>query len=167
DGHEQGRLMHQITTGEPPRLDRLNPRLPRDLVTVVHKAMAKDPGDRYQTAGALAEDLRRFLDDRPITAPRLRLPEQAWRWGRRNPALAALLAALLALALLATGGGVWLVRQRAERRAEAARQAQELRKEVGTALAQAVRLRRGFHFGQGRELLEQARQRLAPAGPDD
>jgi tetratricopeptide (TPR) repeat protein len=163
----QMQLMQQITTAEPLRLDRLTPPLPRDLVTVVHKAMAKAPGDRYQTAGALAEDLHRFLEDRPIAARRLGVLEQAWRWGRRNPALAGLLAALLALALLASGGGVWLVQQRAERQTEAARQAQELRQEVGTALAQAVRLRHGFHFGQGRELLEQARQRLAPAEPDD
>jgi serine/threonine protein kinase len=163
----QLRLMQQITTAEPPRLDRLNPHLPRDLVTVVHKAMARDPGDRYQTAAALAEDLHRFLEDRPIAARRLGVLEQAWRWARRNPTVAALLAALLALALLATGGGVWLVRQHAERQVEAARQARELRQEVRTSLAQAVRLRRGFHFGQGRELLEQARQRLAPAGPDD
>jgi serine/threonine protein kinase/Tfp pilus assembly protein PilF len=163
----QMQLMQQITTTEPPRLDRLTPPLPRDLVTVVQKAMAKDPSDRYQTAGALAADLHRFLEDRPIAARRLGVLEQAWRWGRRNPTLAALLAALLALALLASGGGVWLVQRQAERQAEAARQAQALRKEVGTALGQAVRLRQGFHFGQGRELLEQARQRLAPAGPDD
>jgi serine/threonine-protein kinase len=167
--HEAGqmRLMQQISAAEPPRLDQLIPQLPRDLVTVVHKAMAKDPSDRYQTAGALAEDLHRFLEDRPIAARRLGVLEQAWRWGRRNPALAALLAALLALALLATGGAVWLVQQQAERRAETARQEQELRQEVGTALAQAVGLRQGFHFGQGRELLEHARQRLEPAGPDD
>jgi tetratricopeptide (TPR) repeat protein len=163
----QAQLIGQIVSGEPPRLDRLNPQLPRDLVTVVHKAMARDPADRYPTAGALAEDLRRFLDDRPITARRARLGEQAWRWCRRNPTMAGLLAALLALLLVATGGGVWLVRQQAERRAEASRQEQELGQEVGTALAQAVRLRQGFHFGQSRELLEQARQRVQATGPDD
>jgi serine/threonine protein kinase len=71
--HEAGQmeLIQQITTAEPPRLDQLNPQLPRDLVTVVHKAMAKDPSDRYQTAGALAEDLHRFLEDQPIAARRL------------------------------------------------------------------------------------------------
>src|SRR5262249_54104984 len=134
---------------------------------VVHKAMAKDPSDRYQTAGALAEDLGRFLDDRPITARRLRLSEQAWRWARRNPMMALLLTALLALILLATGGGVWLVQQQAERRAEVGRQEQELRKEIGTALVQAVSFRNDFHFDKGRELLEQASQRLVLAGPDD
>ena len=78
-------------------------------------------GSRYQTPEALAEDLRRFLDDRSIVARRASLPEQAWPWCRRNPATAALVASLLALLLLATGGGVWLVRQQAERQAEAAR----------------------------------------------
>jgi serine/threonine-protein kinase len=163
----QAELIGQITSEEPPRLDVLNPHLPRDLVTIVHKAMAKDPADRYQTAAALAEDLRRFLDDQPILARRISLPEHAWRWCRRHPTGAALVAALLALFLLASGGGVWLVWQQAERRAEAARQEEALRKDVGTALDQAVSLRDGFHFREGRELLQQTRQRLEPAGPDD
>jgi serine/threonine protein kinase/Flp pilus assembly protein TadD len=163
----QAQLIGQITLGEPPRLERLDPKLPRDLVTIVHKAMARDPADRYQTAGALAEDLRRFLDDRTIQARRVRLPEQVWRWCRRNPTMTCLLTALLASLLLATGGSVWLVQQHAERQAEAARQEQALRKDVETALAQAVTFRKGFHFREGRELLEQARQRLEPGGPDD
>jgi tetratricopeptide (TPR) repeat protein len=160
-------LLRQMALAEPPRLDRLEPRLPRDLVTIVYKAMAREPADRYQTPAALAEDLRRFLDDRSILARRASLMEQAWRWCRRQPAAAALVAALLALLLLATGGGVWYVRDRAERRAEARRQEQELRKEVGTALAQAERFRKAFHFREARELLEQTRERLEPAGPDD
>jgi serine/threonine-protein kinase len=163
----QAQLIGRITAEEPPRLDVLAPQLPRDLVTVVHKAMAKDPADRYQTAGALAEDLRRFLDDRSILARRVGLAEQTWRWCRRNPTAAALVAALLALFLLATGGGLWLVREQAERRTEAARQEEALRKDVGTALAQAVGLRQGFHFREGRELLLRVGQRLGPAGPDD
>jgi tetratricopeptide (TPR) repeat protein len=163
----QAQLIGQITSGTPPRLERLAPKLPRDLVTIVHKAMAREPADRYQTAGALAEDLRRFLDDRTIQARRVRLPERVWRWCRRNPTMTCLLTALLALLLLATGGGVWLVQQHAERQAEAARQEQALRKDVETALAQAVTFRKGFHFREGRELLEQAGQRLEPEGPDD
>jgi serine/threonine-protein kinase len=166
DGTDQAQLIGRINSEEPPRLDRLDPRLPRDLVTVVHKAMAKDPAERYQTAAALAEDLRRFLDDRSIVARRPRLPEHTWRWCRRNPTTAGLLGALLALLLLATGGGVWLVRQRAERRAETVRQEEALRQDVGTALAQAASFRDGSHFREGRELLEQAKQRVEPAGPD-
>jgi tetratricopeptide (TPR) repeat protein len=166
---EAGRpeLIGQITSAEPPRLDRLNPQLPRDLVTIVYKAMAKDPAQRYPTAAALAEDLRRFLDGRSILARRLSLPEQAWRLCRRHPSQAALAVALLAVVGLVAGGGVWLVREQAERQAEAERQEETLRREVGTALAQAAGFRKGLHFRQGRELLEQVKQRLAPAGPDD
>jgi serine/threonine-protein kinase len=89
DDRGQAELMHQINTVGPPRLDKLCPQIPRDLVTIAHKAMSKDPSDRYQTAGALAEDLSRFLDDRSIVARRPRLLEQAWRWCRRNPGMAA------------------------------------------------------------------------------
>jgi WD40 repeat protein len=92
-GQNQAELVRQITTADAPRLDRLDSRLSRDLVTIVHKATAREPADRYQTAGALAEDLRRFLDDRNILARRAGLLEQAWRWCRRNRALAASLAA--------------------------------------------------------------------------
>jgi tetratricopeptide (TPR) repeat protein len=73
---------------------------------------------------------------------------------------AALVATALVLVGLVSGGGGWLVQQRAERRAE-------LRSEVGTAAAQAVSLRKGFHFSEARALLEQARQRLEPAGPEE
>jgi serine/threonine-protein kinase len=167
DGRDQAELTRQIMLAEPPRLDRLDPRLPRDLVTIVHKAMAKEPADRYPTAGALADDLRRFLDDRSILGRRVSLPEQAWRWCRRNPAGAGLVAALLALLLLATGGGMWLVRQQAERKYEALRQVETLRKEVEAARTQAEIFRDGLHFREGRERLLQTRQLLEAAGPDD
>src|SRR5262249_13465281 len=101
DGHDQAELAQQIATAQPPRMDRIAPRLPRDLVTIVHKAMAKDPADRYQSAAALADDLRRFLDDRSIVARRASLAEQAWRLCRRHPALAVLTSALLVLVILA------------------------------------------------------------------
>src|SRR5262249_14310548 len=120
DGVDQAEMMRQITAAEAPRLDRLNPQLPRDLLTIVHKAMAKAQADRYQTAGALADDLRRFLDARSIVARRTSPLEQAWRWCRRNPTMGGLVAALLALFLLAIGGGLSLVRQHEERQAEAA-----------------------------------------------
>ena len=70
--------------------------------------------------------------------------------------MAALLVTALALVGLASGGGVWFVQQRAE-----------LRNEVVTTVAQAVRLRRGFHFREALQLLEQLRQRVERAGPDD
>jgi WD40 repeat protein len=101
---ERGRLVHQATTEAAPRLGRLNPAVPRDLETIVHKAIEREPGHRYATAGELAADLQRFLDDEPIQARPIGLRERAWRWCRRNPALAGMSAALLALLLAVAVG---------------------------------------------------------------
>jgi serine/threonine protein kinase/Tfp pilus assembly protein PilF len=166
-GHGQAELARQITTAEAPRLDRVNPQLPRDLVTIVHKAMARDPADRYQTAGALAEDLRRFLDDRSILARRPGLPEQAWRWCRRNPTAAALVAALLALVVWTAGGGLLLERQWAERRAEAERRQELARQAVETALVRADPRRARGRWQEAQAVLAQAEGRLDEAGSED
>jgi hypothetical protein len=114
DESDRHRLIHQVTHSEPPRLRGLDPRLPRDLETVVHKALEREPTRRYGDAGALAEDLRRFVEGRAIRARRVSPLEHAWRWGRRNPAAAALAAAVLALIGLSVGGGLWVQRQQAE-----------------------------------------------------
>ena len=93
-------LMHQIQHRPPTPPREIDRRIPRDLETIVLKAMAKEPTDRYETAAALAQDLRLFAEDRSIKARRSTLPERAWRWGRRNPAVAGLSAAV-ALILVA------------------------------------------------------------------
>ena len=152
--------LQQVLADEPVPPSRLNPRVPRDLETICLKCLHKEPGRRYASAAALADDLRRFGEGRPIQARPVGWGERLWRWGRRNPMAAALLATALAFVGLASGGGVWLVEQRARHDAE-------MRNDVGTAVAQAESLRKGFHFREARELLEQARQRLEPAGPDD
>jgi tetratricopeptide (TPR) repeat protein len=159
--------LHQVITLDPVPPSWLNHAMPRDLETICLKCLHKEPERRYTSAAALADDLMRFGEGRPIQARRVGWAERSWRWGRRNPTAAALVATALALVGLAGGGGVWLVQQRAEQRAEATRHDAELRSDVGTAVAQADRLRKGFHFREARELLEQARQRLEPAGPDE
>src|SRR5579872_4671206 len=103
DEVDRPRLVKQITTTDPPRLDKLNPDVPRDLATVIHKAIDRDPDDRYQTAAALAADLARFLGDEPIHARRPSLRERLMRWARRNRQLAG---ALSIIAVLLVAGAV-------------------------------------------------------------
>jgi serine/threonine-protein kinase len=155
--------VQQVLSQEPVPPSQLNARVPRDLETICLKCLHKEPERRYASAAALADDLRRFGEGRPIQARPVGRGERLWRWGRRNPTAAALLATALVLVGLASGGGVWLAQQRAE----TIRHDAELRSEISTAVAQAVSLRQGFHFREARRLLEQARQRLETAGPDD
>ncbi len=97
---DRGRLIHQVTTEEPERLGRLNPEIPRDLETIVHKAIERDPAHRYATAGELTADLQRFLDDEPIQARRLSQTERLVRWSRRHKAVAGLLAILASVLVI-------------------------------------------------------------------
>jgi serine/threonine protein kinase/Flp pilus assembly protein TadD len=116
DESDRARLVRQVAEEDPPRLTKLDPTIPRDLATVVHKAMAREPAQRYGTAGALAADLTRFLEDRPIVARRPSLVDRAAKWSRRYRAAVAAgaLGFVLALAILAGSIG-WIVRDRAAR----------------------------------------------------
>lgn len=96
-------LLHQVLHDEPRSLRRLNDRIPKDLETICQKAMAKEPGRRYQTAADLAADLRRFLKGEPVRARPVGNVEKLGRWCRRNPSLAGA-SALAVLALVATAG---------------------------------------------------------------
>ncbi len=94
-------VIHQITQSDPVPIRKLNRAVPPDLETIVLKAMAKDPPARYATAGELADDLRRFLEDRPIRAKRPSVVVKASKWARRHQTLLWLvLAALVAVALV-------------------------------------------------------------------
>jgi serine/threonine protein kinase len=82
--------------------------IPSDLQTIVLKASALEPKDRYARAKDLQEDLERFLEDRPILARRESFIESSIRWARRNPAIATLAATLFGLLLtLATMLALW------------------------------------------------------------
>src|SRR4051794_34313975 len=87
--------LEQVKTAEPVPPSRLVPGLPRDAETIALKCLQKDSAKRYPSAEALAEDLRRFLEDRPIWARRASAAERLFRWGRRNKLVAGLLAILL------------------------------------------------------------------------
>jgi eukaryotic-like serine/threonine-protein kinase len=120
-GERRADLIDRVRHEEPPRPRQLDARIPRDLETVVLKAMAKEPERRYLTASALAEDLRRYLADRPVLARRSTTVEQAWRWCRRNPTVAILTAfvvillAVLLAGALASNAQLHVQLERAER----------------------------------------------------
>jgi serine/threonine protein kinase/WD40 repeat protein len=97
DEGDRARLIDRILHSDPPWLRSIDAKIPRDLETIVHKAMSKHPADRYASASALAEDLRRFLEDRTILARRSSSTERFWRWCRRNPVVASLLALAMTL----------------------------------------------------------------------
>ncbi len=96
----------QVLHDEPVPPSRLRPGCPRDLETVCLKCLRKEPGRRYASAEALAEDLERFLDGKPVVARRVTAAERAFKWARRRPAAAALIGLVGAL-LLGSAAGLW------------------------------------------------------------
>ena len=82
---------------------RLQSKIPRDLETICLKCLLKDPERRYETAQALADDLRRFLEHRPIVARPIGWVERGVKWVRRKPAIAALVGLLMLSPLVGWG----------------------------------------------------------------
>jgi eukaryotic-like serine/threonine-protein kinase len=186
DETDRQHLIRQATTAEPRRLDRLNRAIPRDLVTIIHKAIERSPARRYQTAAELADDLQRFLRDEPVRARRVGAAEQYLRWARRNPVIAVLGAVLTAMLVGATIASLLvaeqmtllagaserekLAAQAAEKRAdagrtEAARQADRAEHHLYIArIGQAESALRLFDVATARGLLDRCRP--APGEPD-
>ena len=125
----------QMLHEEPRRPRGIDPRIPRDLETIVLKAIAKEPERVTESASELAEDLRRFLADRPIRARRTGAAERAWRWARRNPITATLAASLAAVfvAGLPLVTALWL------RSSHLYRLSEDRRADAEASLAQARR----------------------------
>jgi serine/threonine-protein kinase len=149
DVYGLGATLHRVLTGQPPfagteglevvrrtmdedlpSLTRLVPDLPQDLDTIVRKCLEKDPARRYESALAVAEDLRRWREGEPILARRPTTLYLLTKWGRRNR-LVVVVAALALVGLLATGGAA--IRSSALARAQA---------------------RHAQHFGQEAERIE-------------
>jgi tetratricopeptide (TPR) repeat protein len=118
-------VLQQVLREEPRPPSQLNDTVPRDLETICLKAMAKEPGRRYQTAQELANDLRRWQQGEPIRARPVGKGERFARWCRRNPRVAGLSAALL-LVFLGGFAGVFWQWQRAESNFEEMRQQKTL-----------------------------------------
>lgn len=130
-------LLHQVIHDEPPKPRRLHSAIPRDLETICLKCLEKAPASRYQSAGALANDLGRFLTNDAIRARPIGAAERARRWVLKNRRVAALAAAVVASLLfgLATTSWQWRIASTNFHDAQAAsdradRHAQESRKRL-------------------------------------
>jgi serine/threonine protein kinase len=104
EGRDRNELLRQIADEEPRPPRSLHPSVPRELETAVLKALGKEPSERYPTARALADDLQRFLDNRPVLARRPTAAERLRKLARRHPSLVG--AAAVVLVLLATGSSL-------------------------------------------------------------
>ena len=129
-GETPYRTIEQVLNEEPPLPSRLRPGVPRDVETICLKCLRKQPGQRYVSAEALADDLRRFRQGEPITARLVGRVERGWSWCRRNKAVASLL--VLVLLLFSTGTTVSMLFA-----FDAAKQAREAIREKGNALVSA------------------------------
>jgi tetratricopeptide (TPR) repeat protein len=146
EGSDRQELLRQVAFEEPPRLRRLNKAVPAELETIVLKALEKSPADRYATAKDLADDLRRFLEDRPIQARRPTPAKRLTKWARRHKAVVSISLAVVGAALMVLLLGLlWhdaQLREAAQRerklRQEAVRQRNEARRAVDKMYTQVA-----------------------------
>src|SRR5438132_3108488 len=99
-------VIQQASQKSAPKLRSLAPTLDRDLETICARCLEREPQARYRSAGALAEDLERWLEGRPIIARPVSPPVRLWRWSKRNRMTAAMTALSVALATV-VGALVW------------------------------------------------------------
>src|SRR5580704_3455639 len=105
-GEHALKVIQQASEKPAPKLRTLVPGLDRDLETICARCLEREPGARYRSAGALAEDLERWLEGRHIIARPVSPAARAWRWTRRNPVVAGMAALLLVLGST-VGAMIW------------------------------------------------------------
>ena len=146
DADNRSQLIRRMVEGDQSGRPALLPGVPRDLETIVLKAMTAEPDHRYQTAAELADDLHRFLSDRPIRARRLSTMERFRRWCRQHPGVALLAASLcvvvsVSLAVVSslywTAAAAWHSEAGQRRLAEQARQNEEIERHKAEQVREA------------------------------
>ncbi len=115
-GNNSVDLLQQIRHDSPQRPTRIDASIPRELETIILKATDKEVLNRYSTAAALADDLQAWLDGKPIAASPITSLARTWRWSRRNPLVASLVAAtcllLACVAAVSSSAALQISRQR-------------------------------------------------------
>lgn len=132
-GDDRQEILRRVAEEEPTSIRRLNPAVPVDLATIVAKAMAKDPSNRYETARHFSDDLARFLDGRPIAARPVGPIARSWRWCRRKPLQAGLAAALIFALVVGFAGITWNWREAVRQKRLLVKAEQEARKQAAKA----------------------------------
>jgi serine/threonine-protein kinase len=163
--------LQQVKTQEPVAPIQFAPSVPRDLETICLKCLQKDPGRRYASAAALADDLGRFLDGRPIVARPVSLPERFRRWTKRNPRVALLSSGVLLLivAWAATSSVLAVSIKREKDKTEVARKqadanAEQAEKNAETAKSNAARAEKNAETAKSRHQI--AVSRMVKLGED-
>ena len=158
-------LMQDILQGNARRLRNLAPNVPRDLETVINKAMAHNPNARYQNAKDLEQDLHRFQSGRPILARRTKSLEIAWRWSLRNRSKAVLLALVTSILFaLAIGGPLAAVRQSQTAREQASVAARQRHEAYDADMARVHEL---IEYGEITDALTTLKKHLPKNGAPD
>lgn len=149
-------ILVQVRESDPLPPRRLNPSVPRDLETICLKCLAKSSDGRYATAAAMADDVRCFIEGKPIRARPLSLAGKAWRWTRRYPALAAMIAfsALLTIAMVAGSLAFARHQQQLEHRTSLISEARSLRQRriAGSRTEALDALRRAWSIAPSAEI---------------
>jgi eukaryotic-like serine/threonine-protein kinase len=149
EGDNRQDVMRRVVEEEPRAPRRVNPAIPRDLETIIQKAMAKERDDRYKTAQDMAEGLRRFLDRKAIQARRPSLMDRASRWAQRHRRMVVSSVVALILGVIGLSIGTALIAG-AERREVAAgtlAEAHSRESQCESLMQQILRLRLTTHLG--------------------
>lgn len=161
-GRDRQELLRKIAFEDPKRPSKINRAVPPDLETIVLKATVKNPAERYATAQELADDLRRYLDDKPIKARRPSIAQLAIKWSRRHRGIVTTAAVVVTFMLVLGAGLLWRERSQtlaALERADANfRNAQNAVDKYLTAVSQSTLLDAPGMQPLRKELLEAAVQ---------